>query len=219
MAIEGKVKKRLMELYAESHDLQECTSLGQVAPWNIHKCGAWLTSAQNLVNQLVPAKANPYRAKMDMIAGIDHGYVVHEAVAQAAALLLNLSKDAECGLIEGIVIAAQVELFDDFLDHATVYLKAGKKQQAGVIAGVFFEDSIRKLARKFEIPEKGVKLDELISELQKSGQLTALQAKRARVAASLRTSATHAQWDEFVPDDVRAVIEFSHELILTKLEG
>ena len=34
------------------------------------------------------------------------------------------------------------EAFDDFLDHAEAYLHGGRKMEAGVIAGVVFEDTI-----------------------------------------------------------------------------
>ena len=84
-----------------------------------------------------------------------------------------------------------------FLDHAKTYLKADRKNEAGVVAGVVFEDSLRRVCRKHEIAERGRPLDDLISELAKKDILSATKAKRARVAAHVRTKATHAQWDEF----------------------
>ncbi len=37
------------------------------------------------------------------------------------------------------------ETFDNFLDHAVAYRDCGGKDQAGVIAGVVFEDTMRKI--------------------------------------------------------------------------
>ncbi len=45
-----------------------------------------------------------------------------------------------------------------------------------------------------------------------------VKAKRARVAAHVRTKATHAQWDDFHLNDVKVTIEFTEELILSHLE-
>jgi hypothetical protein len=66
-------------------------------------------------------------------------------------------------------------------------------REAGVIAGVVFEDALRRICRKHRITEKDVNLDSLISALVKIGALTDMKAKRARVAAHVRTKATHAQ--------------------------
>jgi hypothetical protein len=59
----------------------------------------------------------------------------------------------------------------------------------------------------------------MISQLTATNVLTPTKAKRARVAAHVRTKATHAQWDEFDKGDVQATIEFSEELILNHVEG
>ena len=68
------------------------------------------------------------------------------------------------------------------------------------------------------IVEKGKQIDELISALSSKGEMSAIKAKRARVAAHVRTKATHAQWDEFEFEDVRATIELTRELIVSKLD-
>ena len=66
--------------------------------------------------------------------------------------------------------------------------------------------------------QEGSELDELISTLAKDGTLSGTKAKRARVAAHVRTKATHAQWDEFDDDDVRTTIEFTEEFISKHVE-
>jgi hypothetical protein len=215
-----KSRERLMALYQESHFLRVGDASGQTrGAQHLQQCVGWLIAVQNLVHQLVLNPFNPYRARIDLLVGVDRGYLTNEAVGQAAEVLLNLARDLDAGLVNGIVAAAQAEIFDDFLDHADYYLSGKRKEQAGVIAGVVFEDSIRRLSRKQGAPEAGQKLDALISSLATAGSLSQIQAKRARAAASLRTSATHAQWEEFDPSDVRATIDFTRELIRTKLDG
>ena len=103
--------------------------------------------------------------------------------------------------------------FDGFLDHAEHYASVIKKNESGVISGVVFEDAVRRICENNQITHKDVKLDSLINELVKIGVFNALKAKRARVAAHVRTKATHAQWDEFQLEDVNATIQFCRELI------
>ena len=87
------------------------------------------------------------------------------------------------------------------------------KNEAGVIAGVVFEDTMRSISRNLEILESGIKLDQVIINLTKSGALLQIKAKRARAAAHVRTKATHAQRVEFELSDVEATISFTEELI------
>ena len=181
-------------------------------------CSAWLTAAQNLVHLICTDSNAPYRSKADRVALGDHGYMIHEGVGELAAVLSALQNDADSGLLASVADRARAETFDDFLDHADVYLKDSRKNEAGVIAGVVFEDTVRRVCRKSMIEENGRRLDELISDLSSQGQLSAIKAKRARVAAHVRTKATHAQWDEYELTDVRATIEFTRELIVSKLD-
>ena len=55
--------------------------------------------------------------------------------------------------------------------------------------------------------------------LFRSEILTGTKAKRARVAADVRTKATHAQWDEFDLADVSATIDITQELISVQLDN
>ena len=76
---------------------------------------------------------------------------------------------------------------------------------------------MRRICRVLGVPENGVALDTLISELTKQNVMTELKAKRARAAAGLRTSAAHARWEEIQLSDVNPVIEFTRELMAAQL--
>jgi hypothetical protein len=140
------------------------------------------------------------------------------SVLDMAALLSRLLEEIEGGLLTTIENHAIAVTFDDFLDHGAEYLKHGRKNEAAVIAGIVFEDTIRRICRVQEIAENGVALDTLISELTKRDVLSALKAKRARAAAGLRTSAAHARWEQIQLGDVNPVIEFTRELMAAHLE-
>jgi len=134
-----------------------------------------------------------------------------------AALLSRLLEEIEGGLLTTVENHAIAATFGDFLDHGAEYLKRGRKDEVGVIAGIVLEDTIRRICRTLEIGENGVALETLIADLAKRDVLTALKAKRARAAAGLRTSAAHARWEEFEIGDVTPVIEFTKDLIAAHL--
>jgi hypothetical protein len=222
MAIEDAIKTRIVHLLGESKYLVRSDIDSDGAAFDTEQCQdclAWLASAQNVVHLICDSSEAPYRMRADKIADKEHGWLINSAVGKLAALLKNLLLDAEAGLIASVADRARAETFDDFLDHADAYFADGRKNESGVIAGVVFEDTLRRICRKEGIVEKDVKLDMLISSLTSRGELSSTKAKRARVAAHVRTKASHAQWDEFELEDVRAAIEFTREIIAAKLDS
>ncbi len=179
---------------------------------------AWLTAAQSAVQLVCPSSTNPYHLHAQgVISKLATTGLPEPLVSEMAALLEHLLEEIKGGLlttVENRVIAAT---FDDFLDHGAEYLRQGWKNEAGVIAGIVFEDTIRRICRTLDIGENGVALEALISELVKRDVLTALKARRARAAEGLRTSAAHARWEEFEISDVAPVIKFTKELIAAHL--
>lgn len=116
-------------------------------------------------------------------------------------------------------VRERAETFGDFLDHAEAYYSDGRKNESAAIAGVVFENAVRRICDRCNISERGKKLDDLISALAKAQVITQTKAKLARVAAHVRTKATHAQWDEFDSSDVRITIDFSRQLMSEKLDS
>lgn len=219
MAVEDKVRARLVDLITQSQSLSKGNENGQcVDDTQRATCSAWITAAQNAIHLVFASSTAPYRFKADRIAAGNHGYLIHESVGELASVLQNLLVDSDAGLLASVANQARAETFDDFLDHAEAYFRDKRKNESGVVAGVVFEDTLRQICRKEGIPEKGLKLDGLISDLTNLGHLTAIKAKRARAAAHVRTKASHAQWDEFELEDVKATIEFTRELIAAKLD-
>lgn len=219
MAIEEKIKHRISQLMTDGLRLSHGDEHGQAFDdQQLQECSAWLTAAQNAIYLIVETPNSPYRKKIDRIADENHGWRINAAVGELTVVLRNLLADAEAGLLSSIADQARAETFDEFLDHSASYLEDGRKNEAGVISGVVFEDTLRRICRKENLEEKGIKLDVLISELANRGELSAVKAKRARAAAHVRTKASHAQWDEFELEDVRATIEFTRELIVSKLD-
>jgi hypothetical protein len=143
MSVEEKILQRLAELIEQGKTLSVGNEYGQcVQEKQIADCSAWITAAQNAVHLVFASPTAPYRQKADRIAGRSHGYVIHTAVGELASVLRNMVIDANAGLLASVANQARAETFDDFLDHGDAYLKEGRKNEAGVIAGVVFEDTL-----------------------------------------------------------------------------
>lgn len=219
MALEESIFKQIESLIEEGEHLRVGCEYGTVySSEHKEQCSGWIGAASHMLHIVCPNTENAYRKKGDEIASRHASNFSHSDVGEFTELLKRLSITIKAGLLISIVNRAQAETFDDFLDHGRAYLKGGQTREAGVIVGVVFEDSLRRVCRKHRIEEKNAKLDDLISSLTKMDVISATKAKRARVAAHVRTKATHAQWDEFDLSDVTAAIEFTHELIEAELD-
>ncbi len=218
MALEEKIRNKFDKLISSSATLKLGNRHGQILnDQHSQACKAWLASAHNLAHWVLASSSNPYKTAIDKICSTDRGLRIPDSVGAVAAMLESLLSDIDNGLISSIENQTRAVVFDDFLDHAKEYAEQNLSKESGVISGVVFEDALRTICRNHDIEEKGHKLDELISVLSKQGIFNETKAKRARVAAHVRTKATHAQWDEFDISDVKTTIEFTEELITSNL--
>lgn len=219
MAVEESVKNRIIDLINQAKPLSMCDDSGQAYSMDqVHDCAGWVVAALNVVQLIIPDPNSAYRKRAEEIASRQFNYDIAFYVGEFSSLLKKLLEDIQLGLLASVENRAKAEAFDDFLDHAKEYLKDGKKQESGVIAGVVFEDSLRRICRKHGIEDQGEKLDYLISKLVNKGIISQTKAKRARAAAHVRTKATHAQWDEFDLNDVNITINFAEEMITSMLD-
>jgi len=220
MAVEEKVKDRINELISEASGLSRGNEHGQaLSDDHVSRCKGWLAAASNAVQLVCGDTNSQYKAQFQRILDHNYGYVIPNGVGDGKAILEAMLIDIDRGLLSSVADMARAETFDNFLDHAKAYHDDGLKQESGVIAGVVFEDSIRRVCDKHNIQQSGVKLDNLISELAKNSTISQTKAKRARVAAHVRTKATHAQWDEFELSDVAVTIDFTEELIVNHIDS
>jgi len=220
VAIEGVILARLRDLIRQADSLARTNEHGQAtSEHHLAECRGWIAAARHAVKTASGGSDSAYAESIEQLKPENFGYTMPSAVRAIAAMLRQLISDIDAGLLGSITDRARAETFDDFLDHGHSYLKDGRTREAGVIVGVVFEDAVRRISRKLSIPEAGVKLDALITDLVKHGAITELKAKRARVAAGVRTKATHAQWDEFSAGDVEAALTLTRELVDSQLVG
>lgn len=212
MGIDNALRTRVQQLIERGVQIasmrpQHADTVGRQI---FNECFGWAASALTAIESVFPSPMHPYRnlANQAMLDSQSVG-----RVGKLTSILQTMLVDLDAGVLATVADAARVEVFDDFIDHAEHYLAGGRVAQAGVIAGVVFEDTVRKLCAKRGVGIGEAKLDALISSLEKAGFFTPVKAKRARAAADVRTRATHANWDKFEASDVEATIKVTRELI------
>jgi hypothetical protein len=214
--IEQRVKDKLADLInrgrslSSAHEIRNDQHFGQFE--------GWLVEANNAVRLAVPLSQNAYRQRMEKIADPD-GKAIIRCVASATEILIGLWRDIEAGLLGNLSDKIRAEAFDDFLDHAEVYRQEDKKMEAGVICAVVFEDAVRRIYRSKIGDDKGNPLEQLINALATQGIISGQQSKQAKVAAHVRSKATHALWDEFDLTGIDGTIQITKTLLREHLGG
>lgn len=174
----------------------------------------WCVSAAALIAAVVSDSEHPYRTVASTSLKLNNVITACEILF---GQLNQLQSDFEAGLLSTVENRVSAETFDDLLDHAEAYLQDKRHQPAGVLAGVVFEDTIRRLSAKHGIDPAGRELDNLLNALKSKGVLTKLEQKEGVAAAEVRAKATHADWDAFNAEQVEATAKFARRLIRDKL--
>ncbi len=215
--IEEAVRRKIEALVRRAMQL---TPLGGTLRDNQHAalCRSWITESLNIIELAVPIENNSYRRQIKKL-GEGSGLLLLDRVASIGAVLEALLIDIDSGLIADFGNKIRAETFDDFLDHAETYLDEGQTQVAGVLAGVVFEDTIRRICRDKGITEKGDSLENLINTLARQNVITGQQSKQAKVGSHIRAKATHAQWDEFDVRGVKDTVQITRALLEKHLGG
>lgn len=225
MSIESAIIMRIKALITQGVPLSPAGKKGYaLLDEEEQSIAGWLTSAGHAVDLITGSSINAYTKEVIRISsafatssmlGSRAASKKSECVGDMVSVLQQLLLDIEAGLISTLEDRVRAETFADFLDHAVEYHKAGRKE-SGVIAGVVFEDTVRRIAKNHEVALGH--LETTINDLVKKGVITATKAKRAKSAAHVRAKATHAEWDQFDLKDVNDTIDFTRELIATHLD-
>lgn len=175
---------------------------------------AWLSAVQGLISTACPP-ISPYPKQVAAILAHEHMSrgVVTLVVQQVFGVLEAVAGDWEHGLLRQVEYVIAAQTFDEFLDHAAMYHKAGKKIEASVLGSAVLEDTVKKVAAKNGLATGGKSLEELIDTLVTASAITPVKAKRIKSWAGVRNHALHAEWDSFDIRDVGTMIQGVRELI------
>jgi uncharacterized protein YutE (UPF0331/DUF86 family) len=177
---------------------------------------SWMASAANLI-KLVALNDNPLNKMVDDILNNENNAngIYLNMFKKLHGTLIAAHNEWENGLLRKIEYIISGANFDEFLDHANLYHKAGKKIEASVLASAVLEDLLKKISIKNSINPEGLSLEPLIEELVKKGVINSVKAKRLKSYSGLRNYALHAEWDNFDIKDVGDMIRGIKELIET----
>jgi hypothetical protein len=212
--LEEAIRRKIEELVRRAPSI---ISEARKTVASLGKGEGWVTEAVNVIEVAIPIESNSYRRRVRELEKRPIG--VDGKVAAIAACLRAFLPDVDAGLIADFGNKVRAETFDDFLDHAGEYCQQRDKPAAGVLAGVVFEDTIRRICRDKGITDKGQDLEQLINTLARQHIITGQQSKQAKLAAHVRTKATHALWDEYDLDGVAAAIQLTRTFLREHLGG
>lgn len=175
---------------------------------------AWMTSAANLVS-LTTSQGSYFREELERITTSKElaGGAPWPLVQKMQGLLFALKDEANHGLLRRLEDVVVATAFDDFLDHAEAFHRANKAREAGVLAAIVLEDTIKRIAAKNNVSAGGLTLEPLIDALVKAEVFTPVKAKRVKAYAGVRNPALHAEWDKFDIRDAGELITGTRELI------
>lgn len=175
---------------------------------------SWLSSATNLI-QIVAPKQSYHYTEADRL--MKHDQLSHGIPSIVFNRMLGLLNSAHSewdkGILREMEFIVAAETFDDFLDHASIYHKGGKKVESAILASSVLEDTIKKIANRSNLQTKGISLDPLIEQLITSNVFNTVKGKRIKAYVGIRNKAMHAEWDEFDIKDVGEMIKGLRELI------
>lgn len=181
---------------------------------------SWFSSAANAIQQVAPP-GSFYTAELQRIVENEQlkGGFPRSSVEKLLGLLQSVQLEAQAGLLARLEDQVVATAFDDFLDHAAHYHKAGKVKEAAVLASAVLEDTVKRIAKKVGVAADGYSLEPLIDELTKQGIFSAVRAKRLKSYAAVRNHALHAEWDKLDIKDVGAQLSGLQELLDEHLQS
>ncbi len=134
---------------------------------------AWIASVANLF-RIIATPDTYFQQECGRLLQDEHlrRGVPYHVVQKLVGLLDSLSEEMQRGLLRRAEYIFAASTFDDFLNHAEEYHKAGKKIESSVLASAVFEDTVRKLAARSELKQSGVALETIIDDLAKANVIT-----------------------------------------------
>jgi len=189
---------------------------------DIARMYAFSGAVENIIHYAFSGSGSPYLTRIQKLVGSFDSCSYRQLKVRYLSLynlVEHLIEDIDHGLIDDAIMKAQAMTFDDFLDHAQLYLDEERHMESGVIVGVVFEDTIRKVANKNGIDPSNSKLEQLINALKSAQVFEGTKAKRCKVASDIRGHAAHASWDKYDLSDVKDAMSITRSIITDYLEN
>src|SRR3990172_5575227 len=146
------IEKRINELLDRGKKLLTRIKIyeGELNYWcdenDIPEFQAWLASAVNILNVAATPDSFFQKECTRLVSHDDLKRSVPTHIVQKlTGLLSSILEESNLGLLKRAEYIFTANTFDDFLEHASEYHKAGKKIESSILASAVFEDAVRKL--------------------------------------------------------------------------
>jgi hypothetical protein len=173
----------------------------------------WATSAMHLIRtafgEASPHYAN-FKAVYDRCVGYDHEF------AELKGVFLGASADYRGGYVVSVEMAISGEVLGNFVAMAKLALDDGHKDVAAVLACAALEDTLKRFARLNGVDVDDKVLQEVVAALKSKGLVGGAQKSLLDVMPKIRDFAMHANWSKIQDADVRSVLGFVEQFLLTK---
>ena len=196
------IKKRINELLAES-------DLGQIYMGTI-----------SIATSLYGGNSPQVRAVESLQSHVNASVVRGSGISGTATsrlkgILQSIDAEINAGLIKSIRLEAKGEIFADFISMAKAAVNEGHKEVASVLACAALEDSLKRFGEANELNVDEKEMAQVIGALKSAGLVKGAQGKLLSSFTTIRNKAFHAQWDKLDLADVKSVIGFVEQFLLT----
>lgn len=197
MELEERIQNRLQELASQAD-----------GPWDgdadiIAWAGKVLTVVQALRGRASPVTESLQGVYGQYLAGRHVARLTFtDFAASFKGALGALQSDYEAGLLADMRSEVRGEILGDFMAQAQYLLEKGLKDPAAMLVGAVLEDSLRQLSQKHDVPE-GTGIESMNVPLKKAGVYGLPQQQQVTAWAAIRNKADHAQFDQYVEEEVR----------------
>ena len=223
MSIDQKIVTKFEQLIAAGESLlstkqsvRSSRNVVVIAPDYVdsQKAEEWGVSSLSFLGRILGKDSEHYQRFFSFSTELS----THHQAERAFAVLKAAFEDYKGGYLFDTQRAIQADVFDEFLEQATYFLKEGYFQVSAVIAGAVLEDTLRRLCVRENLPlSANPKLDVMNADLAKSGLYDKMIQKKITWLADVRNKAAHGKWNEFTEDDseemVRAVRRFVEDYL------
>jgi hypothetical protein len=141
--------------------------------------------------------------------------VLRNTVAQLLGVLQSIEAEVQAGLVHSIRAESKGEVLAGFVNMARWAIDDGQKDVAAVLASAALEDSLKQYAERNNLDVDEKSMSEVISALKSQGLVKGTQGKLLQSFTAIRNKAFHADWDKIDDADVKSVIGFVEQFLLT----
>ncbi|MDN3654511.1 hypothetical protein QWZ08_02670 [Ferruginibacter paludis] len=126
-----------------------------------------------------------------------------------------LKSEIELDILTSIENEITGEVYGDLLVMAREAIENSAKDTAAVLGCAALEDALKRIAKTNNLETDDKSMSEIVNSLKSIGLIKGIQATLLTSFVKLRNKAFHAEWTKLDTADVKSLIGFTEEFIIT----